>query len=205
MSATTASPTGMLAARAPASRMGLWLRAARAVVLGGWVIAASLPADSAEGAAARSAQAPGRVSAGSSGPQGEVRDLLERINRRRAAIGCRPLLWDERLAQVAWSHSRDMARRGFFAHENPDGDDPFDRMRHAGIRFRAAAENLAMGQRTGRETFDGWMNSPGHRRNLEDCVQTRVGIAVFRDRWTCVLCRPPEDRRSPTQRADAVR
>src|SRR6185436_9002562 len=63
------------------------------------------------------ARAPGSEAAPNSGPRGEVRDLLERINRRRAAIGCRPLLWDGRLAQVAWAHSRDMARRGFFSHE----------------------------------------------------------------------------------------
>lgn len=146
-------------------------------------------------ASALAASLPAASEAAASRPQGEVRELVERINRRRAAIGCRRLAWDERLARVAGAHSRDMARRGFFSHDNPDGESPFDRLRQAGIRFRAAAENLAMGQRSARETFAAWMNSPSHRRNLEDCVQTRVGIAVFRERWTCVLARPPSTTR----------
>jgi len=119
----------------------------------------------------------------------EVRDLVARINRHRRSLGCGTLRWDDRLTAVALRHSQDMARRGFFSHTNPDGRDPFDRMRRAGIRFQAAAENLASGQRTGAETFDGWMGSRGHRRNLEDCAFTRIGIGLHRGRWTCVLAR----------------
>ena len=123
----------------------------------------------------------------------EVRDLLDRINRRRAAIGCGPVVWDERLADVARRHSVDMARRGFFSHTNPDGRDPFDPLRRAGVRFRAAAENLASGQRTGSETFASWMGSAGHRHNLDECLYTRIGIGLHQGRWTCVLARLPED------------
>jgi uncharacterized protein YkwD len=83
-----------------------------------------------------------------------------------------------------------MTRRRFFSHTDPDGRDPFDRMRRAGIRFQAAAENLASGQVTGARTFEGWMGSPGHRRNLENCVYTRIGIGLHRGRWTCLLSRP---------------
>jgi len=125
--------------------------------------------------------------------QAEVRDLVARINRHRRSLGCGALRWDGRLAAVALRHSQDMARRGFFSHTNPDGRDPFDRMRRAGIRFQAAAENLASGQRTGAETFDGWMGSRGHRHNLEDCVHTRIGIGLHRGRWTCVMARMPGD------------
>jgi uncharacterized protein YkwD len=121
----------------------------------------------------------------------EVRDLVARINRHRRSLGCGTLRWDDQLTAVALRHSRDMARRGFFSHTNPDGRDPFDRMRRAGIRFQAAAENLASGQRTGAETFDGWMGSRGHRRNLEECAFTRIGIGLHRGRWTCILARPP--------------
>jgi uncharacterized protein YkwD len=119
----------------------------------------------------------------------EVWDLVSRINRHRRALGCAPLAWDERLATLAVRHSRDMSRRDFFDHTNPDGEDPFDRMRRAGIRYRAAAENLAMGARTGDEVFEGWMESRGHRRNLEDCVYTRMGIGLYRDHWTLELAR----------------
>ena len=131
------------------------------------------------------------------GAQAEVRDLVARIDRHRRSIGCGAIRWDDRLAEVALRHSQDMARRGFFNHVNPDGRDPFDRMRRAGIRFRAAAENLASGQRTGAETFDGWMGSRGHRHNLEDCVYTRIGIGLHRGRWTCVMARLTGDGPQP--------
>jgi len=124
-------------------------------------------------------------------PRAEIQDLVARINRHRRAIGCPTLRWDDRLAAVALRHSQDMARRRFFSHTNPDGRDPFDRMRRSGVRFRAAAENLAAGQITGAETFEGWMGSPGHRRNLEDCDYTRIGIGLHRGRWTCLLSLPP--------------
>ena len=133
--------------------------------------------------------------------QDEVRDLAARINRHRRSLGCGALRWDDRLAAVALRHSQDMARRGFFSHTNPDGRDPFDRMRRAGIRFQAAAENLASGQRTGAETFDAWMGSRGHRHNLEDCALTRIGIGLHRGRWTCVMARLPGDGAPPGRRA----
>ena len=121
----------------------------------------------------------------------ETQDLVARINRHRRAIGCRRLAWDAQLARVAQRHSEDMAQRGYFSHVNPEGRDPFDRMGRAGVDFRAAAENLAMGQRTGEQTFDGWMGSRGHRKNLEECVYTRIGIGLYRGRWTCLLSKPP--------------
>ncbi len=123
------------------------------------------------------------------GSRGEVRALADRINRHRVAIGCRGLAWDERLAAVARRHSEDMARRRFFGHTNPDGLDPFDRLRRAGVRYRAAAENLAQGQVHGRDTYDDWIESPGHRHNLENCEYTHFGIGLYDRNWTLVLVR----------------
>jgi uncharacterized protein YkwD len=119
----------------------------------------------------------------------EVEDLLRRINRHRRSRGCPVLAWDSRLSRVARRHSEDMTRRRFFDHRNPDGVDPFERLERAGIHFRAAAENLAMSPASGQEVFEGWMGSRGHRRNLEECLYDRVGIARDGDYWTCVLAR----------------
>jgi uncharacterized protein YkwD len=125
------------------------------------------------------------VRSGSS--RGEVEELSERINRHRVAMGCRPLIPDKRLAVVARRHSEDMVRRRFFDHTNPDGRDPFDRMRAAGIRYRSAAENIAQGRSRGRETYDDWIESAGHRRNIENCEYTHFGIGLFQRTWTLEL------------------
>ncbi len=124
-----------------------------------------------------------------SSSRAEPRALLDRINRHRAAIGCRALVWDDRLAAIARRHSADMAGRGFFSHVNPDGRDPFDRLDAAGIRYRAAAENLAQGRRLGRETYDDWIESRGHRENLERCEYTHAGVGLYDRNWTLVLVR----------------
>ena len=119
----------------------------------------------------------------------EVRVLADRINRHRATLGCPTLRWDERLAAVARRHSQDMAKRRFFDHTNPDGRDPFDRLRSAGIRYRAAAENIAFGRTSGRDTYDDWIESDGHRRNIENCEYTSFGIGLYDRRWTLVIAR----------------
>jgi uncharacterized protein YkwD len=119
----------------------------------------------------------------------EVRDLFQRINRHRHAIGCHALEWDRRLAHLALRQSEDMARRHYFDHVNPDGLDPFQRMDHAGLRYHAAAENLAMGAVSGREVYEGWMNSKGHRRNLENCMLTRIGLGRSGDYWSCEMAK----------------
>ncbi len=125
-----------------------------------------------------------------------VRDLVTRVNAHRKRIGCRPLIWDARIAAVAQRHSRNMARKGFFAHEDTDGRSPFDRLDRASIVFRKAGENLAFGQRDAPTVLRSWLDSRGHRANLEDCEYTRHGIGRYRDRWTHLFVRPPRRERS---------
>lgn len=119
-----------------------------------------------------------------------VGEVVRLVNQHRVRAGCPPLAWNPRLANVAEAHSRDMARRGFFSHENPDGLDPFERMRAAGLSFRAAAENIAAGQRTGGEVFESWRRSAGHRANIERCLYVEHGIGRYENHWTHVFMTP---------------
>lgn len=104
--------------------------------------------------------------------------MLELVNQERARAGSPPLEWDESIAEVARAHSRDMWERGYFSHINPDGKDPFDRMREQNIHFLAAGENIALAPTTAL-AHRGLMNSPGHRRNILDSNFRRVGIGVI--------------------------
>lgn len=109
------------------------------------------------------------------------------LNAQREREGCEPLAWDEEVAAVAASHSRDMAEGGYFSHVSPNGVDPFDRLRAAGIGFVAAAENLAFGGSTGDEVFAQWMGSPQHRANMLGCGYTSHGVGRYGNHWTQVL------------------
>jgi uncharacterized protein YkwD len=103
--------------------------------------------------------------------------VLALVNSERAAAGCPAVQADERLASVARAHSADMRDRDFFSHTNPDGLDPFDRARAAGISY-ARAENIAAGQADPAEVMTDWMNSAGHRQNILNCSLTTLGVGI---------------------------
>ena len=119
-----------------------------------------------------------------------IQEFLQLVNAKRHSVGCPELKWDNQIALVALKHSRDMVTHNFFGHTNRGGEDPFERLRKAGVVFSAAAENIALGQRTGREVFEIWLNSPGHRKNMLNCRFTRHGVAHVEGRWTYILLKP---------------
>ena len=112
-------------------------------------------------------------------PRSELEaQMLELVNRERAANGLAPLEADPELAEVARRHSADMFARGYFSHHTPDGKDPFDRIRQADVSFRTAGENLALAPSL-QIAHTGLMNSPGHRANILNPQFGRVGIGVL--------------------------
>lgn len=104
--------------------------------------------------------------------------MLEMVNEERAKEGLAPLKADPEMTRVARAHSKDMFARGYFAHVNPDGKNPFDRMRAANVKFRAAGENLALAQ-TLEIAHTNLMNSPGHRANIMNPAFGRLGIGIL--------------------------
>lgn len=106
--------------------------------------------------------------------------MLARVNAERRQAGRKPLRADPRLDRAAQGHAEDMLRRGYFAHESPEHSTPRDRVKDAGYRPNAVAENLAAGQTSVDEVMDGWMKSPGHRTNLlgRDYEDFGLGLAL---------------------------
>ncbi len=119
-----------------------------------------------------------------------IQEFVRLVNAERRSMGCPELKWDSRVASIASAHSADMVSRNFFSHTNPDGKSPFDRLEESKVAFSAAAENIALGPKTGREAYETWMRSPEHRKNMLDCRFTRHGVGRVGDRWTHVLFRP---------------
>lgn len=114
----------------------------------------------------------------------------QRRGARKQAVGCAPLVWMPAMAEVARAHSADMVARGFFAHTNPDGQTPFDRMHDAGIDYSRAAENIAYGYGTAEAILHGWLNSPPHRENIENCELTEHGVGKVDSHWTHLFRTP---------------
>lgn len=59
-------------------------------------------------------------------------------------------------------------------------------MAQFGVSYRAAAEHIAMGQRTPEEVVNAWMNSHGHRKNILSSSYTHIGIGYVENGnyWT---------------------
>ena len=108
------------------------------------------------------------------------------INREREGSGERPLAVNERLEQVAQSHSQDMASADYFDHTGPRGDSPASRMRAAGYLSGSVigyeiGENIAWGTlwlATPRAIVAAWMASAGHRANILDGHFRDTGIGI---------------------------
>jgi uncharacterized protein YkwD len=104
--------------------------------------------------------------------------MLQLVNRERVTAGLRPLAPDPELTEVARRHSADMFARGYFAHDTPEGLDPFARMREAHVRYLTAGENLALAP-TLQVAHNGLMNSPGHRANILHSQFGHLGIGIM--------------------------
>jgi uncharacterized protein YkwD len=141
------------------------------------------PADAAQGAD----RCPGARDVPST--QEQLRDAASAViclvNAERSSRGLRPLRRDGDLAQAARHHSSDMARRNYFAHVSPSGEDLGDRLREAGYgrpgQGWRAGENLGWGtgsRATPNSLVDEWLASPGHRENMLERSFRELGVGV---------------------------
>jgi uncharacterized protein YkwD len=125
--------------------------------------------------------------------------LHQSVNVERQGNGQERLEWDDALGNLARAHSEDMAKRGYFKHENPEGLTPMKRLLAAGYdKCRLVGENIHQNnlysraiterKRTTYEwntmeqiaasTMREWVGSAGHRQNILEKNFTREGIGV---------------------------
>jgi len=111
---------------------------------------------------------------------------LDEVNKVRHARRLRPLNFSEELLSVARGYSRRMAEQHFFSHNDPEGRTVRERVDEADIRWRIVGENLAYSNgylNPVAASLRGWMESPGHRRNIlePDYNVTAIGAWIAPD------------------------
>ena len=118
--------------------------------------------------------------------------MIDLVNGERRARGLAPLRSDRRLRAAARRHAAAMGTGGFFDHHGRGGDDHGDRIAAQGYRACLSGENIAWGQRSAREVFQGWMGSPGHKRIILHPRATAFGAGFHPERrqWVMVVARP---------------
>lgn len=104
-------------------------------------------------------------------------------NRRRVLIGLGAQRIDVKLCDAGRGHSKDMEELGFFSHISPVKGKETPGQRAALAGTSGGAENIAMGQRSGRDAVLGWWYSPGHHRNMLG-GQSRIGLGRHGVHWT---------------------
>lgn len=105
-------------------------------------------------------------------------ELLAHLNAERKARGLAPLKLSAKLDRAAEGHACDNARRRSISHESSDGGTLTTRLRKAGYKYRAAAENTGRGFGTPQRAVAWWMNSPKHRTNILYPKMREVGIGI---------------------------
>ncbi len=111
----------------------------------------------------------------------EESEVVRIVNEYRVSIGLNALVSTAALSDVARAHSLHMIIHDFFAHQNPEGDSPGQRILKGGILWSMAGENLAAGYTSPETAFDAWMNSPGHKENIERAEWVFTGVGVWVD------------------------
>jgi len=108
-------------------------------------------------------------------------EVVRLVNVERAKEGLSPLKIDWELARVAKYKAQDMHDKNYFSHTSPTYGSPFDMMKHFGISYTAAGENIAKGQKSAAQVVQAWMNSEGHRANIMSTKYTHIGVGYVAD------------------------
>lgn len=108
-------------------------------------------------------------------------EVIKLVNNERAKRGLTKLTKNWELCRVARYKSQDMANKKYFSHTSPTYGSPFTMMQNFGLRFTAAGENIAMGQKTPQEVMNAWMNSAGHRANILSAAYNQIGVGMAKN------------------------
>jgi uncharacterized protein YkwD len=124
-------------------------------------------------------------SAGTTDLAAWIPEMLAATNAHRATVGAPALQLDPSLTIAATWKSRDLAQRNYFAHDDQAGSDgspsrtPWERLvACGGSNLGTRGENIAAGQQSGAAFIEAWLNSPGHRANIENATFRYVGFGV---------------------------
>jgi uncharacterized protein YkwD len=107
--------------------------------------------------------------------------VLTLINQDRASVGAGPLTVDWALNDSAQWKSMNMSGLDYFDHpDDPIGRSVQQRLLDCGYPATSSGwgENIAEGYTTPASVMEAWLNSPGHRENIEDPSYTTTGIGV---------------------------
>jgi uncharacterized protein YkwD len=117
--------------------------------------------------------------------------IVRRVNAVRDQQRLAPLTVNRRLTEAAENFAAYMARTDRYGHQ-ADGSRPAERVSKRGYDYCIVAENIGYHysssgfatEELAARLVQGWLESPGHRRNLLDFDVTDTGVALARSEQT---------------------
>jgi uncharacterized protein YkwD len=114
--------------------------------------------------------------------------VVQLVNEHRASIGQPPLAISRSLTRAAIWKSRHLNEYDYFDHDDqaPPVARSFDQRFVAcgSPENQAFGENIAHGDETPESVVRGWLDSPGHRENIESPDYTAIGLGESNRYWT---------------------
>ena len=104
--------------------------------------------------------------------------VVDITNQERASLGLGELQTNEALRIAAQAKADDMAKKGYFAHVNPDGKNPWYWIDKTGYTYKSAGENLAVNFDYSKDVVQAWMNSPTHKANIVKAKYQEIGVGI---------------------------
>ena len=124
-------------------------------------------------------------------------EALRLVNEYRSSKGLPALSLESHATAAAEILAKDMAAHDHMSHAGPNGADLQKRLSMAGYRYKVAAENVSVGQRSFAEIVEGWKKSPPHSRNMLLAEAKHMGVAYeykpdtqYKTYWTLVVAAP---------------
>ena len=118
---------------------------------------------------------------------GQVEQLIfKRVNEERVKNGVQELDYNSTMQKYARIKSADMGDKGYFSHEDLQGNLITVKMKNDGVKYNAWGENIAYiggvsdQNQLAKQFMDNWMNSPGHRQNILSQNFKSVGVGVYK-------------------------
>jgi uncharacterized protein YkwD len=111
----------------------------------------------------------------------QLKEVVRLVNTHRQSIGVDAMGSNTMLNQAAQRHSCFMAAYNTMSHTGgpqPEYREMANRVTKTGYQFSRVGENVAAGQPTAESVMEAWLNSPGHRRNIENAEFDEIGLGI---------------------------
>lgn len=123
-----------------------------------------------------SAEATLQVQANSS----PVEEVVRLTNIERVSRGLAPLAVDAGAMKAAQVRAEELST--LFDHKRPDGRSCFTALDEAGVEYRSAGENIALGHSSAAQVVAAWVESKGHLSNILSERFTAIGVGYTAER-----------------------